>query len=71
MRTPTFMRSMGTPEAMSRCMATSTSVVSGTSAMPDSMIEAGMSGMSGRLVGSNFSMAAMYLRIAWGFCGGI
>ena len=46
------MRSMGTPEATSLCMATSTRLVSGASEMPEAMIEAGMSGMSGSLVGS-------------------
>src|SRR6476660_7964233 len=61
MRKPTFIRSMGTPEATRRCMVASTRVVSGASERPEATIEAGMSGVSGRLVGSNVSMLAQLI----------
>ena len=42
-------------------MAASTRVVSGASERPEATIEAGMSGVSGRLVGSNVSMLAQLI----------
>jgi hypothetical protein len=50
---------MGTPDCTRRCMAISTSVVSGASERPEATIEAGMSGTSGRLFKSNLSMVAI------------